>query len=83
MSFNNFSDYYHLKKQIESESVDSATSKQSRSFLELPKMEQQTRLKERLKKYCQKVDFLKTLFKMFSYVLPKLILSLFDRRINE
>ncbi|KAK9939846.1 hypothetical protein M0R45_016528 [Rubus argutus] len=25
-----------------------------RSFLELPKMEQQTRLKERLKKYCQK-----------------------------
>ncbi|KAM5584440.1 DNA polymerase epsilon catalytic subunit A-like [Rosa sericea] len=48
------SDYYHLKKQIESESVDGATSKQSRSFLELPKMDQQTRLKERLKKYCQK-----------------------------
>ncbi|XP_050369951.1 DNA polymerase epsilon catalytic subunit A-like [Argentina anserina] len=48
------SDYYHLKKQIESESVDDANSKQSRSFLELPKMEQQTRLKERLKKYCQK-----------------------------
>ncbi|XP_021832845.1 DNA polymerase epsilon catalytic subunit A-like isoform X1 [Prunus avium] len=48
------SDYYHLKKQIESEFVDGANSKLSKSFLELPKMEQQSRLKERLKKYCQK-----------------------------
>ncbi|KAH7542023.1 hypothetical protein FEM48_Zijuj02G0029500 [Ziziphus jujuba var. spinosa] len=42
------SDYYHLKKQIESEFVS------SKSFLDLPKIEQQTRLKDRLKKYCQK-----------------------------
>ncbi|XP_048444807.1 DNA polymerase epsilon catalytic subunit A isoform X2 [Pyrus x bretschneideri] len=48
------SDYYHLKKQIESEFVDCGNSKLSKSFLELPKMEQQSRLKERLKKYCQK-----------------------------
>ncbi|TQD77364.1 hypothetical protein C1H46_037096 [Malus baccata] len=48
------SDYYHLKKQIESEFVDGGNSKLSKSFLELPKMEQQSRLKERLKKYCQK-----------------------------
>ncbi|XP_068311422.1 DNA polymerase epsilon catalytic subunit A-like [Pyrus communis] len=48
------SDYYHLKKQIESEFVDGGNSKPSKSFLELPKMEQQSRLKERLKKYCQK-----------------------------
>ncbi|KAF3455292.1 hypothetical protein FNV43_RR05740 [Rhamnella rubrinervis] len=44
----NKSDYYHLKKQIESEFVS------SKSFLELPKLEQQSRLKDRLKKYCQK-----------------------------
>ncbi|XP_061359270.1 DNA polymerase epsilon catalytic subunit A-like [Gastrolobium bilobum] len=48
------SDYYHLKKQIESEFVDSAPERSSKSFLDLPKAEQQSRLKERLKKYCQK-----------------------------
>lgn len=48
------SDYYHLKKQIESELVDNGGSHFSKSFLELPKVEQQLKLKERLKKYCQK-----------------------------
>ena len=49
------SDYYHLKKQIESELVDRTGGQLSKSFLDLPKMEQQLKLKERLKKYCQKV----------------------------
>jgi DNA polymerase epsilon subunit 1 len=53
---NPFSDYYHLKKQIESEFVDGTNERSSKSFLDLPKAEQQTRLKERLKKYCQKVN---------------------------
>ncbi|KAG9455053.1 hypothetical protein H6P81_007957 [Aristolochia fimbriata] len=48
------SDYYHLKKQIESELVDIQEGSFSKSFLDLPKTEQQLRLKERLKKYCQK-----------------------------
>ncbi|XP_020536143.1 DNA polymerase epsilon catalytic subunit A isoform X2 [Jatropha curcas] len=48
------SDYYHLKKQIESEFVDGTDGQLSKSFLDLPKMEQQSKLKERLKKYCQK-----------------------------
>ncbi|KAI7983738.1 DNA polymerase epsilon catalytic subunit A [Camellia lanceoleosa] len=48
------SDYYHLKRQIESEFVDSGDGQLSKSFLDLPKMEQQLKLKERLKKYCQK-----------------------------
>ncbi|KAJ4724769.1 DNA polymerase epsilon catalytic subunit [Melia azedarach] len=48
------SDYYHLKKQIESEFVDGTDGHLSKSFLDLPKTEQQSRLKERLKKYCQK-----------------------------
>ncbi|GAY59808.1 hypothetical protein CUMW_197330 [Citrus unshiu] len=48
------SDYYHLKKQIESEFVDGTNGHLSKSFLDLPKMEQQSRLKDRLKKYCQK-----------------------------
>ncbi|KAH6814720.1 DNA polymerase epsilon catalytic subunit [Perilla frutescens var. frutescens] len=48
------SDYYHLKRQIESELVDGMNGKLSNSFLDLPKAEQQLRLKERLKKYCQK-----------------------------
>ncbi|KAG2305415.1 hypothetical protein Bca52824_034066 [Brassica carinata] len=48
-------DYYHLKKQIESEFVDAGANIQSsKSFLDLPKVEQQSKLKERLKKYCQK-----------------------------
>ncbi|KAG7653527.1 DNA polymerase epsilon catalytic subunit A C-terminal [Arabidopsis suecica] len=49
------SDYYHLKKQIESEFVDAgANIPSSKSFLDLPKVDQQSKLKERLKKYCQK-----------------------------
>ncbi|KAJ7947960.1 DNA polymerase epsilon catalytic subunit [Quillaja saponaria] len=48
------SDYYHLKKQIESEFVDGSEGQLSKSFLDLPKSEQQSRLKDRLKKYCQK-----------------------------
>lgn len=45
------SDYYHIKRQIESEFVDGPNSK---PFLDLPKVDQQLKLKERLKKYCQK-----------------------------
>ncbi|KAM0031519.1 putative DNA-directed DNA polymerase [Helianthus debilis subsp. tardiflorus] len=45
------SDYYHIKRQIESEFVDGLPSK---AFLDLPKADQQLKLKERLKKYCQK-----------------------------
>ncbi|KAL8475241.1 hypothetical protein ACS0TY_031590 [Phlomoides rotata] len=48
------SDYYHIKRQIESELVDGVNGKLSNSFLDLPKAEQQLKLKERLKKYCQK-----------------------------
>ncbi|XP_030957711.1 DNA polymerase epsilon catalytic subunit A-like isoform X3 [Quercus lobata] len=48
------SDYYHLKKQIESEFVDGTGGQLPKSFLDLPKTEQQLRLKERLKKYSQK-----------------------------
>ncbi|KAK9999535.1 hypothetical protein SO802_019138 [Lithocarpus litseifolius] len=48
------SDYYHLKKQIESEFIDGTGGQLPKSFLDLPKTEQQLRLKERLKKYCQK-----------------------------
>ncbi|KAK7262191.1 hypothetical protein RJT34_29753 [Clitoria ternatea] len=48
------SDYYHLKRQIESEFVQGSEEKSSKSFLDLPMSEQQSRLKERLKKYCQK-----------------------------
>ncbi|KAK8679767.1 hypothetical protein V6N13_145203 [Hibiscus sabdariffa] len=49
------SDYYHLKKQIESEFFDGTDGQLSKSFLDLPKLEQQSRLKDRLKKYSQKV----------------------------
>ena len=49
------SDYYHLKKQLESEFVNNTDGGLSKSFLDLPKAEQQSKLKERLKKYCQKV----------------------------
>ncbi|KAK6936184.1 DNA polymerase epsilon, catalytic subunit A, C-terminal [Dillenia turbinata] len=48
------SDYYHLKRQIESELVDSIDGQLSKSFVDLAKMEQQAKLKDRLKKYCQK-----------------------------
>ncbi|PWA94332.1 DNA polymerase epsilon catalytic subunit [Artemisia annua] len=47
----NRSDYYHIKRQIESEFVDGPKSK---PFIDLPKVDQQLKLKERLKKYCQK-----------------------------
>ncbi|RYQ84462.1 hypothetical protein Ahy_B10g103810 isoform C [Arachis hypogaea] len=49
------SDYYHIKKQIESDFVDGANVRLSKSFLDLSKTEQQSRLKDRLKKYCQKI----------------------------
>lgn len=48
------SDYHYLKRQLESELVASVDGKFSKSFLELPKADQQIKLKERLKKYCQK-----------------------------
>lgn len=51
----NISDYYHLKRQIESEFVDGMNGQFSKSFLDLPKADQQLKLKDRLKKYCQKV----------------------------
>ncbi|XP_051120943.1 DNA polymerase epsilon catalytic subunit A-like [Andrographis paniculata] len=48
------SDYYHLKRQIESELVESTNGQLSNSFLNLSKADQQLKLKDRLKKYCQK-----------------------------
>ncbi|PIA58925.1 hypothetical protein AQUCO_00400052v1 [Aquilegia coerulea] len=48
------SDYFHLKRQIESELVDKVEGQWSKSFLDLPKSEQQAKLKDRLKKYSQK-----------------------------
>ncbi|XP_072950830.1 DNA polymerase epsilon catalytic subunit A-like [Typha angustifolia] len=48
------SDYYHIKRQIESELVDNGDGQTSKPFLDLSKSEQQLKLKERLKKYCQK-----------------------------
>ncbi|KMZ73055.1 DNA-directed DNA polymerase [Zostera marina] len=46
------SDYYHLKRQIESEIYKDGLS--SKNFLDLSKKEQHLKLKERLKKYNQK-----------------------------
>ncbi|CAH9070869.1 unnamed protein product [Cuscuta europaea] len=48
------SDYYHLRRQLESEIVQRVDGQSHKSFLDLPKPEQQAKLKERLKKYCQK-----------------------------
>lgn len=48
------SDYYHIKRQLESELVEVGDGQRSKSFLDLPKAEQQAKLKDRLKKYCQK-----------------------------
>ncbi|KAK9127695.1 hypothetical protein Syun_016492 [Stephania yunnanensis] len=48
------SDYFHLKRQLESELVVGGEGQLSKSFLDLPKVDQQAKLKERLKKYCQK-----------------------------
>ncbi|XLR58348.1 hypothetical protein S83_009020, partial [Arachis hypogaea] len=52
------SDYYHIKKQIESDFVDGANVRLSKSFLDLLKVEQQSKLKDHLKKYCQKKSYL-------------------------
>ncbi|XLU95128.1 hypothetical protein S245_009480, partial [Arachis hypogaea] len=51
-------DYYHIKKQIESDFVDGANVRLSKSFLDLLKVEQQSKLKDHLKKYCQKKSYL-------------------------
>ncbi|GAA0141587.1 DNA metabolism protein [Lithospermum erythrorhizon] len=48
------SDYYHLRRQLECEMIDGVDGQSSKSFLDLPRAEQQLKLKERLKKYCQK-----------------------------
>ncbi|PHT35292.1 DNA polymerase epsilon catalytic subunit B [Capsicum baccatum] len=48
------SDYYHIKRQLESELVEVGDGQRSKSFLDLPKAEQQVKIKDRLKKYCQK-----------------------------
>lgn len=80
--FIKFSDYYHLKNQIESEFVDSGSARLSKSFLELPKLEQQAKLKERLKKYCQKVYWSLFTWMSESHFWHILILRFF-RLINE
>ncbi|CAI5468278.1 unnamed protein product [Closterium sp. Yama58-4] len=50
------SEYYQLRSQMETERFPCAAhGGQLRSFRELPLQEQQERMKERLKKYCQKV----------------------------
>eukprot|EP00897_Mesotaenium_endlicherianum_P006205 jgi/Mesen1/5612/ME000282S04761 len=50
------SEYNHLKAQIESEHFPPATEGGlKRYFRDLPQEEQQSKLKDRLKKYCQKV----------------------------
>jgi hypothetical protein len=52
------SEYNHLKNQIESEQFHpSSEGGLPRFFRDLPKDEQQAKLKDRLKKYCQKVCF--------------------------
>ncbi|XP_055836278.1 DNA polymerase epsilon catalytic subunit A-like [Solanum dulcamara] len=48
------SDYYHIKRQLESELFEVGDGQRSKSFLDLPKADQQVKLKDRLKKYCQK-----------------------------
>ncbi|BBN04847.1 DNA polymerase epsilon subunit 1 [Marchantia polymorpha subsp. ruderalis] len=50
------SEYNHLKNQIESEQFPpTSEGGDMRYFRDLPKDEQQSKLKDRLKKYCQKV----------------------------
>jgi hypothetical protein len=53
------SDYYHIKRQIETELIQSGDATSSKPFLDLSKSEHLLKLKDRLKKYCQKVQFLK------------------------
>lgn len=83
------SDYYHLKKQVESEFFDTGANIQSsKSFLDLPKVEQQSKLKERLKKYCQKVFFLSLSLSCIVIFSPKCQCTMashsaFCRHINE
>jgi len=48
------SDYYHIKRQIESELIQSGGIASSKPFLDLSKPEHLLKLKDRLKKYCQK-----------------------------
>ncbi|KAH7671411.1 DNA polymerase epsilon subunit 1 protein [Dioscorea alata] len=48
------SDYFHLRNQIESEIIENVDGQSSRPFLDLPKTEQLAKLKDRLRKYCQK-----------------------------
>jgi DNA polymerase epsilon subunit 1 len=47
-------DYYHIKRQIESELIQSGGIASSKPFLDLSKPEHLLKLKDRLKKYCQK-----------------------------
>ncbi|KAJ1279266.1 hypothetical protein BS78_04G142600 [Paspalum vaginatum] len=47
-------DYYHIKRQIESELIQSGGMASSMPFLDLSKPEHLLKLKDRLKKYCQK-----------------------------
>jgi hypothetical protein len=51
------SGYYHIKRQIESELIQSGGIASSKPFLDLSKPEHLLQLKDRWKKYCQKVIF--------------------------
>uniref|UniRef100_A0ACD5XVC0 Uncharacterized protein n=1 Tax=Avena sativa TaxID=4498 RepID=A0ACD5XVC0_AVESA len=48
------SDYHHIKRQIESEMIQAGGVTSSKPFLDLSKPEHLLKLKDRLKKYCQK-----------------------------
>ncbi|KAF0934637.1 hypothetical protein E2562_026131 [Oryza meyeriana var. granulata] len=48
------SDYHHIKRQIESELIQAGGVTPSKPFLDLSKPEHLLKLKDRLKKYCQK-----------------------------
>ncbi|KAL5211891.1 hypothetical protein ABZP36_022738 [Zizania latifolia] len=48
------SDYHHIKRQIESELIQAGGVTHSKPFLDLSKPEHLLKLKDRLKKYCQK-----------------------------
>ncbi|KAL6634447.1 hypothetical protein ACP70R_027118 [Stipagrostis hirtigluma subsp. patula] len=47
-------DYHHIKRQIESEMIQAGEMTSSKPFLDLSKPEHLLKLKDRLKKYCQK-----------------------------
>lgn len=59
------SDYHHIKRQIESEMIQAGGVTSSRPFLDLSKPEHLLKLKDRLKKYCQKVAYLNSLINSF------------------